>query len=140
MALKKIHIAYLKRFLGELIINKGVIRIDNPEQIVEKVKMDYLLKLAFRLYSRLYNCEKYANYIKDSEIDYAIDDDKEYQPVLQNLLSRINTDPTTTISCLNCGVDITPDELRNIGTDLPLCPACYNNIGLEFDIWQKVLE
>jgi hypothetical protein len=140
MALKKIHLAYLRRFLDELILNQGIVRIENPEQIVEKVKMDYLLKLAIRFYSKLYNSEKYASYIKESEIDYAIDPQKEYQPVLSNILFRLNPELDATVSCLNCGIDITPNELKSIGTDLPLCPTCFKNIGIEFEIWQKVLE
>ena len=53
MALKNIHITYLKRFLDELILTKGILKIENPERIVEKIKMDYLIKLAFRFYSRM---------------------------------------------------------------------------------------
>ena len=141
MALNNIHIIYLKQFIDQLIINKGIIKIDNPERIVDKIKMDYLVKLAFRFYSKLYNSEKYASYLKIGEYDSPAAADADYQPVFQNILTQLNsTKSDTVVQCLNCGVEIHTKDLQNLGTDLPVCSKCYKDIGIEFDIWQKVFD
>ena len=139
MALEKIHIIYLKDFIDQLIINKGVIFVDNPEKIIEKIKIDFLVKLAFRFYSKLYSSEKYASYLKESEKDIDLGNNKEYQPILQKVISLINScEQENIIQCLNCGTDITLKELEKSGDNLPVCSECQLQIGMEMDIWEKV--
>ena len=141
MSLKNIHITYLKRFLDELILTKGILKIENPERIVEKIKMDYLIKLAFRFYSRMYGSEKYASHIENSEKEFNINPDSQYQPVFKDIIANIKTtDQDSDLQCLNCGATISDKELEAIGTDMPICANCYKSIGLEFDIWQRVFD
>ena len=139
MALENIHIRYLKEYIDQLIINKGIIYVKNPEIIIEKIKIDFLVKLAFRFYSKLYSSEKYASYLKESEQDNFIDSDKEYQPILQCMFSLITErKQEKDVQCLNCGCDIPLNSLEKSGDNLPLCPDCQSEIGIEMDIWEKV--
>ena len=139
MPLENIHIKYLKDYIDQLIINKGIIRVKNPELVIEKIKIDFLVKLAFRFYSKLYGSEKYASYLKASEKDNFIESDKDYQPILQNMLSVFSSDKRSEIvQCLNCGVDVSLKELEKSGDNLPICSNCQLDIGLEMDIWEKV--
>ena len=141
MALKNIHITYLRRFLDELIINKGILKIDNPERVVEKIKMDYSVKLAFRFYSRMHSSEKYASYLENSEKDYNLHPETQYQAILKDIIVNIkNTEKDQPLQCLNCEADISKAEIESIGADLPICSNCYNSIGVEFDIWQRVFD
>ena len=139
MALENIHIRYLKDYIDQLIINKGVIYVKNPEIIIEKIKIDFLVKLAFRFYSKLYSSEKYASYLKDGENENMIDSDKDYQPILQTIFSSINANKQeNSVQCLNCKVEIPINELVMTGDNLPICKDCQKEIGLEMDIWEKV--
>jgi|GEM_PF-1921102 len=139
MALENIHIKFLKNYIDQLIINKGVIHVKNPELVIEKIKVDFLIKLAFRFYSKLYSSEKYASYLKESEKENFIDSDKEYQPILQCMFSLINSKKQEKdVQCLNCGVEISLETLSNYGDNLPICTDCQMEIGLEMDIWEKV--
>jgi len=139
VSLKNIHITYLRKFLDELILSKGILKIENPERVVEKIKMDYLIKLAFRFYSRMYGSEKYASYLKKSEKDLNLHSETQYQPIFKDIITNIKTtNEGNFLQCLNCGKDISQNDINEIGTDLPLCTTCYDNIGIEFDIWQRV--
>jgi len=141
MSLKNVHLSILKGFVDELIATNGVIEMENPDKIVEKVKMDYLAKLACRFYSKMNKSEKYASYLKKYQHSYDIEGDKEYQPVLKYILNDIFfKHKEQSVQCLNCGKDITYAELKRAGTDIPLCDACYKNIGAELDIWEKVFH
>jgi len=138
MALEKIHITYLKDFIDQLIINKGIIQVANPERVIEKVKIDFLVKLAFRFYSKLYSSEKYASYLKKTEYSYK---EKEYQHILQDMINIMNdAEAEQHLQCLNCGSSITIDELKKQGDCLPVCINCQDEIGLEMDIWEKVFD
>lgn len=139
MALEKIHITYLKDFIDQLIINKGIIQVNNPERVIEKVKIDFLIKLAFRFYSKLYSSEKYASYLKKTEENYGNSGNKEYQHILQDMLNIMNeAEAEHILQCLNCGTSITIDELEKLGDSLPVCTNCQDEIGLELDIWEKI--
>jgi len=141
MPLNNIHITLLKRLLEELIISNGVLQIENPDRIVEKVKMDYLAKLACRFYSKMNQSEKYASYLKKYEHNYSIEEDKEFQPVLKYILNDIFfLEKEQTVHCLNCDKNISFSEMKRAGTDIPICDECYKSIGTEFDIWQKVFS
>jgi hypothetical protein len=138
MALESIHIKILKGFIDELILNSGVIKIDNPERVVEKVKIDYLVKLAFRFYSKLYSSEKYASHLKDT-IEHLNDDYYNKQPIFQSFLHQLQTEnEETPIQCLNCNALISIKDLKNQGDSMPLCKDCQDTIGLEMEIWEKV--
>jgi hypothetical protein len=139
MALENIHIVYLKEFIDQLIINKGIIHVKNPEMVIEKIKIDFLVKLAFRFYSKLYSSEKYASYLKESEEDSFLSATKNYQPILQNMLKMFScTKQDKIVQCLNCGDNISLVELEKSGDNLPICTKCQSEIGLEMDIWEKV--
>ena len=139
MALENIHIKYLKEFIDQLIINKGIIHVKNPELVIEKIKIDFLVKLAFRFYSKLYSSEKYASYLKESEKDSFIDSDKAYQPILQGMFSLINSNKQENeVQCLNCSAEIPLSVLARSGDNLPICSDCQLEIGVEMDIWEKV--
>ncbi|MDD4156611.1 MAG: hypothetical protein PHY08_08580 [Candidatus Cloacimonetes bacterium] len=141
MALEKIHITYLKEFIDQLIINKGIIQVAHPERVIEKIKIDFLVKLAFRFYSKLYSSEKYASYLKITEDYIKNSDEKEYQHILQDMLNIMNEAETEhTLQCLNCGAAINIEEIKKLGDCLPLCSDCQNEIGLEMDIWEKVFD
>ena len=141
MALNKIHITHLRNFIDELIITKGVLKIENPEKVIEKVRVDYLIKLAFRFYSKLYSSEKYANHIKICENNIELDDGKRCQPIIQNILSLMSSeDADQDIQCLNCGIAIPIKELEKSGDSLPVCSTCEDEIGLELDIWERVFD
>jgi len=141
MPLRNVHLSILKAFIDELIAKNGVLDIPNPDKIVEKVKIDYLAKLACRFYSKINNSEKYASYLKKYEHSHNIEEDREFQPVLKYILNDIFfKHKEQTIQCLNCGRDITFAELKRAGTDIPLCDECYHNIGTELDIWQRVFR
>ena len=139
MALENIHIKYLKDYIDQLIINQGILYVKNPELVIEKIKIDFLVKLAFRFYSKLYSSEKYASYLRESEKENFIDSDKEYQPILQSMFCLINTSKRENeVQCLNCSTEIPLRELSISGDNLPICPDCQLEIGLEMDIWEKV--
>ena len=140
MALENIHIKYLKEFIDQLIINKGILKVKNPELVIEKIKIDFLVKLAFRFYSKLYNSEKYASYLIASEKENFIDSsDKDFQPILQNMLKLLKIGKhEENVNCLNCGEDISLIELERSGDNLPICDKCQSEIGFEMDIWEKV--
>ncbi|MCD4829193.1 MAG: hypothetical protein K8R90_07200, partial [Candidatus Cloacimonetes bacterium] len=53
--MKEIHFNLLREYLDEIIVNNGIIYIPNPEKIIEKVKVDYIVKLAFQFYRKLYS-------------------------------------------------------------------------------------
>lgn len=138
MALESIHIKILKGFIDDLILNSGIIKITNPERVVEKVKIDYLVKLAFRFYSKLYSSEKYTSYLKET-IDHLHDENADHQPIFQSFLSHLTQDDEDTpIQCLNCGTLISVKQLKTQGDCMPLCPDCQDTIGLEMEIWEKV--
>lgn len=65
MPLQPTHLLLLKEYIDELIVNSGIIKVNNPERVVEKVKVDFLVKLAFRFYSKLYNSEKFFPFIDE---------------------------------------------------------------------------
>ncbi|MCL2063647.1 MAG: hypothetical protein FWG98_04680 [Candidatus Cloacimonetes bacterium] len=139
MALENIHIKYLKDYIDQLIINQGILQVKNPELVIEKIKVDFLVKLAFRFYSKLYSSEKYASYLRESEKENFINSDKEYQPILQCMFSLINTrKQEKEVQCLNCATEIPLKELSISGDNLPICSDCQLEIGLEMDIWEKV--
>lgn len=136
MALENIHLTILKEFIDELIINAGILKIENPEKVVEKVKIDYLVKLAFRFYSKLYSSEKYTNYLHET-IDH-LEQTNERFAVFQNLMNTIQKKSSDSIQCLNCNSEISAQHLKMIGDALPLCDNCQDTIGLELEIWEKI--
>jgi len=140
MALENIHIKYLKEFIDQLILNKGIIRVKNPELVIEKIKVDFLLKLAFRFYSKLYSSEKYASYLKEKEEDNFIESDKDYQPIITNMINLFKSENKRgdVVQCLNCSTDISVRDLERAGDNLPICESCQKEIGIEMDIWEKV--
>ena len=141
MALENIHIKYLKEFIDELIINKGILRVKNPELVIEKIKIDFLIKLAFRFYSKLYSSEKYASYLQQSEKENFMEAGKDFQPILQNMLKLLKFNKQDeVVNCLNCGDNIALRDLERSGDNLPICEKCQSEIGLEMDIWERVFE
>jgi len=139
MALENIHITYLKEFIDQLIINKGVIKVRNPELVIEKVKIDFLVKLAFRFYSKLYNSEKYSSYLLESEKNQFEDCDIAHQPIIQSVFNTFNSNhQNEDVQCLNCGKEIRFADLVKSGDNLPICKDCHDEIGMEIDIWEKI--
>jgi len=137
MALERIHINYLKEFIDQLILNKGIITIKNPELVVDKIKIDFLVKLAFRFYSKLYSSEKYASYLEKSQKEFFEDCEKEYQPIFQSMLNIMYIrKQEAIIQCLNCGADMALSSMS--GDNLPICAICQDDIGFEMEIWEKV--
>ena len=139
MALETIHFRYLKDYIDQLIINKGVIYVKSPELVIEKMKIDFLVKLAFRFYSILYSSDKYASYIKAGEKEEMIDSEKDYQPILKEIFHQINlSDSDHKVSCLNCKCEIPLADIVVKGDNLPVCNECLHEISLEMDLWEKV--
>ena len=137
MALERIHINYLKEYIDQLILNKGIITIKNPELVVDKIKVDFLVKLAFRFYSKLYSSEKYATYLVESEKEYFDDCEKQHQPIFQSMLNVMYLrKQEAVIQCLNCGNDVALKSLT--GDNLPICGNCQLDIGFEMEIWEKI--
>jgi len=138
MPLEKIHLTLLKEYIDELIVNSGIIKVNNPERVIEKVKIDFLVKLAFRFYSKLYNSEKYSTLLY--ETINKMKNEKEYDhAVFQNLMLEIqNGNHDQTVQCLNCNDLIDSKYLIQSGDNMPLCEACKEYIGQEIDIWEKV--
>ncbi|MCL1826845.1 MAG: hypothetical protein FWG20_02285 [Candidatus Cloacimonetes bacterium] len=137
MALERIHINYLKEYINQLILNQGVINIKNPELVVDKIKVDFLVKLAFRFYSKLYSSEKYASYLKETENPQFEDCEKEYQPILQSMLNVMYLrKQEAVVQCLNCGADIAIKSMS--GDRMPICDNCQEDIGMEMDVWEKI--
>jgi hypothetical protein len=143
MGLKSIHITYLKKYIDQLIISKGVLQVENPEIIVDKVKIDYLSKLAFRFYSVLYSSEKYSDFIKASEKTVSEDNSGEHAPmfhVLHEIISNISESENKNIQCLNCGVDIPIAVFLKNKDGLPICDECLKSIGREFSVWENIFD
>ena len=137
MALEKIHINYLKEYIDQLILNKGIIQVRNPELVVDKIKVDLLVKLAFRFYAKLYSSEKYASYIVKGEKEYFDDCDKEHQPIFQSMLNVMYLrKQEAVIQCLNCSTDIALSSLS--GDNLPICSKCQDELGMELEIWETI--
>ncbi len=138
MPLENIHLTLLKELIDELIVNSGIIKVSNPERVVEKVKFDFLVKLAFRFYSKLYNSEKYASYLYET-INKIKNKDEYDHAVFQSLMNEIQNDTgVSSVQCLNCNATIPTEELIKSGENMPLCQTCKDHIGLEIDIWEKV--
>ncbi len=136
MALENIHLTILKEYIDELIINAGILKIENPEKVIEKVKIDFLVKLAFRFYSKLYSSEKYSSFLHDT-IDH-LDNPNDKKAIFQDLMNTIHKNSSDNIQCLNCNILISQDQMKFIGDSLPLCTDCQNTIGLEMEIWEKI--
>ncbi|MCB5249825.1 MAG: hypothetical protein RBS16_07860 [Candidatus Cloacimonadales bacterium] len=138
MPLQPTHLLLLKEYIDELIVNSGIIKVNNPERVVEKVKVDFLVKLAFRFYSKLYNSEKFFPFI-DEIVKRLSKGEENYHDIMHDLLDKINnSDEVESVQCLNCNTPISKKELIKSGENMPLCDACKDHIGLEIDIWEKI--
>ncbi|HPY96242.1 MAG TPA: hypothetical protein PL063_03420 [Candidatus Cloacimonadota bacterium] len=138
MALINTHLTMLKEYIDELIVNSGMIKVQNPERVVEKVKVDFLVKLAFRFYSKLYNSEKFAGYLHDIFDKLDKDNNSKYD-VFQAILDEMkDNDDFANLQCLNCNAPISKEELIKSGENMPLCEKCKDHIGQEIDIWEKI--
>ena len=138
MALTNTHLTMLKEYIDELIVNSGMIKVQNPERVVEKVKVDFLVKLAFRFYSKLYNSEKFAGYLHDIFDKLDKGNNSKYD-VFQAILDEMkDNDDFTNLQCLNCNASISKEELIKSGENMPLCEKCKDHIVQEIDIWEKI--
>ncbi len=148
--MKNIHYKLLKKYLDELIINQGIIKVDNPEKVVDKIKVDFLIKLAFRFYSKLYSnevrriyknrwevfrCENCLTPCKVQKYFY-----NEKFPENEDLTCPLGKDLTAEIQCINCGVIFLSKKPENNEYYMPICNTCHNAIGEELEIWQRLFE
>jgi hypothetical protein len=141
MGLQNIHITYLKKLIDEMICYNGAVTLENTEKVVDKIKMDYILKLAFRFYKHLLASPQYSTYLKQlDEKTYERSADG-YHLALKNIMFILKLEHyDETIPCLNCGKEYHLNEFKSIATDLPICTDCFNSINEELDKWEKVYQ
>jgi len=146
---KRIHFNLLRTYLDEIIINQGVIRVPNPERVVDKVRVDFLVKLAFRLYRKLYSEDIPSSYMNrwewfrcsncespcDEFLNYMADPDQVQRFPSVCTLGR---DTLTQLECLNCGKRFSSRKPAEEGLYMSLCDDCQNAIGQEIEIWQRL--
>lgn len=150
--MKDIHFQILKEYLDELIINNGMIRVDNPERMIDKVKIEFLVKLAFRFYSKLYRTNitrTHRNKWKWFRCINCTDPCDDYKESISSKKSELpepcakDQDTSAEMKCLNCGTlfhSQRPDEEHAEYTFLPICPKCKKMIGEEIEIWQRLFD
>ncbi len=134
-----------------MIVNQGILSVDNPDIIVEKVKVDFLIKLAFRFYSKLYSgevpnfyqnqwewfrctacetpCDEFKKFTDSS------DDDRELPSICP-----LGKDLVTDINCCNCGKIFPSRKPEDKNLYMPLCDECVNVIGEEMEIWGRLFD
>lgn len=152
--MEHIHYQILKNFFDELIVNQGVLKVENPEKVVEKIKLDYLIKLAFRFYAKLYSNEvirvyknkwdwfKCANCPDKCPVYADIMDNSREKNDSSSLCPKHNND-SASMKCINCGAVFTskkPEKKENIINYIPLCENCDEEIGQEIEIWENLFK
>jgi hypothetical protein len=148
---KEIHFRLLKKYLDEMIVNHGIIKVENPEKIVEKVKIDFLVKLAFRFYRKLYTGEVRNVYMNKWEWfrcsncndhceKFKCKFDPDGNEEIDDGTCCKGKNKEATIQCVNCGDFFTSRKPENDEYYMPLCDNCYDSIGEEIDIWQRLFS
>jgi len=146
---KEIHIRLLKEYLDEIIVNNGVLYVANPEQVIEKVRVDYLVKLAFQFYRKLYAGEVRSPYMNRWEwfrCHACTQQCPEYLSGLHDparphpfpARCPLGHDDEAELVCLHCGARYPGARPADDGYTMPVCPACQEEIGQELEIWQRL--
>jgi hypothetical protein len=134
-----LHFNILKNYLDSIIINNGILEVENPEKIVEKVKLDFLIKLAFRFYKKLYDGEVDSNFFEESKnINNDVVEFYKSEKGLEGHFPR--KDNKAELVCLNCNKHFHTTEIPKNNNFLPLCSECEKTIGQEIEIWQKLFD
>ncbi len=137
--MQNLHFNILKNYLDSIIINNGVLTVENPEKIVEKVKLDFLIKLAFRFYKKLYDGEIDSKFSHESEkSDNNIVEFYKSEKGLEGHFPQKNNQAE--LVCLNCNKHFYTSEIPKNNNFLPLCSECEKTIGQEIEIWQKLFD
>ena len=117
MPLQPTHLLLLKEYIDELIVNSGIIKVNNPERVVEKVKVDFLVKLAFRFYSKLYNSEKFFPFI-DEIVKRLSKGEENYHDIMHDLLDKINN--SDEVESFNASI-VTPISKKSLSNQVKIC-------------------
>ncbi len=134
-----LHFNILKDYLDAIIINNGILKVENPEKIVEKVKLDFLIKLAFRFYKKLYDGEIDSQFSQESkDNDNNIVKFYKSEKGLEGHFPKKNN--KAEIVCLNCNKHFYTSEIPKNNNFLPICEECEKTIGQEIEIWQRLFD
>ena len=138
-----------------MIINNGIITEYNSNAIVDKIKIDYIIKLSFHFYKKLCTESKYFNYLKNwfylrcENCDQQCDN---YRKILDDKIKLENqkkffektlfvcNNKNISISCLNCGKLFKLPDYSQTQLQLPICNYCSNVIKNEIEVWKKLFD
>ncbi len=141
----------MKRYIDELIVKQGILHVENPDVIVEKVKIDFLVKLAFRFYGKLYRGDVPHIYLNQWEwfrctacetpceaFKHFTGSNDENREIPRHCPLGRNSEAT--IHCCNCGNEFVSLKPENKQLYMPLCDECVDVIGEEMEIWGRLFD
>ena len=136
--MKAIHFQLLKEYLDEIIIHQGMITVSNPEKIIDKVRIDFLIKLAFHFYHKFHTKK---DLVATKERHISLDKSGNWQSIVRlEKNATSSTDTQREMECINCGAEMpVPDSCIDNPICL-ICEDCLREIGSEMEIWVKLFD
>ena len=139
----------LKGIIDELVVNKGTIKVKDPNRLVDGMRMEALVRLACKYYRMIYsgedipypegtwewyrcaNCEE-----KCAEFSRICSQEPHGGKVPEHCPRGGDYSPE--FSCANCGRKFR--ETRRVeGFYIPFCPRCRSLIGEDVEILSELI-
>ena len=109
----------IKELVDEIVVNRGVLMIDNQQIQIDGMSMDQLGKLAFKYYKMIFSGK--------SPLD--IDAHNEIQNLNQTVQSQ------NLKNCIGCNQTL---ENNDIEMRMPVCKGCRDKIRVDYDVLRDI--